>query len=140
LNIAIIDGQGGGAGRALIAELAPKLSDCHKIIALGTNAIATSAMMKAGASAGATGENAIIFNAPRVDIIAGPIGIIVADSMLGELTPAMAEAVARSAALKVLIPFDKCPVYIAGSRPQPLQGLIAEAVAHILGCIEQGQN
>jgi hypothetical protein len=89
-------------------------------------------MMKAGASEGATGENAILYNAPLVDLIAGPIGIIVANAMLGELTPAMASAVSGSPAKKVLVPMEQCQVYVAGGRPAGLQSLIQNAVEYIL--------
>jgi len=136
MKIAVIDGQGGGVGRSLISELSQRLSGKAQIIALGTNAIATSAMMKAGASEGATGENAIVYNAPLADVIAGPIGIIVANAMLGELSPAMAAAVSGSRAKKVLIPMEQCGVYVAGGRPAGMQSLVQDAVEHIVKLAE----
>lgn len=136
MRIAVIDGQGGGVGRALITELSGKLPEGNSLIALGTNAIATSAMMKAGASEGATGENAIVYNAPLADVIAGPVGIIIANAMLGELSPAMAAAVSGSRAKKVLIPMEQCQVYIAGCRTTGMQSLIQNAVEYILRLTE----
>jgi hypothetical protein len=128
MRIAVIDGQGGGMGRTLVEKLRDEFRDSIEIIAIGTNSLATSAMMKAGANEGATGENAIVYNAARVDVIIGPIGIIAANSMLGELTPAMAAAIAESTAKKVLIPVSKCNISIAGIKNEPLQNYIEAAV------------
>lgn len=128
MRIAVIDGQGGGMGRTLVEKLRDEFKDSIEIIAIGTNSLATSAMMKAGANEGATGENAIVYNAARVDVIVGPIGIIAANSMLGELTPAMAAAIAESPAKKVLIPVSKCNISIAGVKNEPLQNYIEAAV------------
>lgn len=135
MKIAIIDGQGGGVGKAVAAALAASGTAGLEVLALGTNSAATSAMIKAGAAHGATGENAITVNAARVDLIVGPIGIIAADSMLGELTPAMARAVAASPARKVLIPIDRCGLTVAGLAEKPLQERIADAVQIILGAV-----
>ncbi len=133
MKIAIIDGQGGGVGRALVAALKarPECAGCT-VIALGTNALATQAMLRAGADEGATGENAITVNAPRADIIAGPIGIVLADSLLGELTPNMAVAIAASPAQKVLVPMERCQAHVVGTSPQPLGALVEQAVDYIL--------
>lgn len=128
MRIAVIDGQGGGMGRTLVEKLRNEFRDSIEIIAIGTNSLATSAMIKAGANEGATGENAIVYNAARVDVIVGPIGIIAANSMLGELTPAMAAAIAESPAKKVLIPVSKCNISIAGVKNEPLQNYIEAAV------------
>ena len=130
MNLVVIDGQGGGYGHSLIAALRASGYD-GEIIAVGTNSAATSAMLKAGASAGATGENAVIVNAGRADLIAGPIGLVMANSMLGECSPAMAAAVAQSRAVKVLIPAAKCGVQIAGLPSPPLSDSIADAVQRI---------
>lgn len=131
MELVVIDGQGGGYGRALIAAL--RAADYKgEIIAVGTNSAATSAMLKAGADAGATGENAVIVNARRAEVIAGPLGLVMADSMLGECSPAMAAAVAASRAVKVLIPAAKCGVQIAGLPSLPLTDSIADAVRRIL--------
>ena len=134
MRIAIIDGQGGGVGRALVAALRERMDgdSRHTVIALGTNALATQAMLRAGADEGATGENAIAVNAPRADVIAGPIGIVLADALLGELTPRMAQAIASSAAQKVLIPMERCQAHVVGAAPQPLGALVEQAVDYIL--------
>ena len=130
MQIVIMDGQGGGFGRALIEALRAA-GVKEEIVAVGTNALATSAMLKAGASAGATGENAAVVNAGRADILAGPMGLVMANSMLGECSPAIARAVAESRARKVLIPVSKCGVRIAGLPEKPLAAYIADAVALI---------
>ncbi len=129
MKIVVIDGQGGGFGRALIEKL--RAGGCTgEILAVGT--VATGAMIKAGASAGATGENAVIVNARRADVIAGPLGIVMANSMMGECSPAMALAVADSPARKVLIPVSKCGVQIGGLPELPLADYIADAARRIL--------
>ncbi len=119
MRIAVIDGQGGGIGKLLVEKLRQELPDAQ-IIALGTNALAAALMIKAGANEGASGENSIIYNAPKVDIITGTIGIIAANSMLGELTPLMAKAIAESPAKKILIPMNKCNVEVVGVKSEPL--------------------
>lgn len=134
MRVAVIDGQGGGMGRAVVEKLRSEFGDSVEIIALGTNVLATSAMLKAGADEGATGENAIVFNMDKVDIIAGAIGIIAANSMLGELTPSMAKAIAQSSAKKVLIPMNRCNIRIAGVRSVTLPQYIddmAEIIRNI---------
>lgn len=133
MRIAVIDGQGGGIGKLIVERLKAELPSGVEIIALGTNALATSAMLKAGADLGASGENAIIFNAGKVDLILGPIGIILADSMMGELTPAMARAIASSPAPKILIPLNKCGVEIVGNASDPLPELVKMMVEKVAG-------
>ena len=132
MRIAIVDGQGGGVGKALAAALAERAPAGTEILALGTNSAATSAMLKAGAKFGATGENAIVVNAPRMDAIVGPVGIVVANSMFGELSPAMARAIGESPALKVLIPMERCGIIVAGGSSKTLQERIDEAVDILL--------
>ena len=127
MNILVIDGQGGRMG-SLIVEKIKAAGIAEKITAIGTNSIATSAMLKAGADRAATGENPVIVNSKRADFIIGPIGIIAADSLLGEITPAMANAVASCSAFKILIPTGRCNRYIAGIQDIPLGGLIDAAV------------
>lgn len=127
-KIAVIDGQGGGIGKLIVEKLRSTFENEITIMALGTNALATALMLKAGANEGASGENAIVYNAPKVDIIIGSIGIISANSMLGELTPAMAEAISESSAVKVLIPLNRCNVYVAGTKEQPLPHYIEDAI------------
>ena len=136
-KIVVIDGQGGGFGRSLIEKLRAG-GYAGEVIAVGTNAAATAAMLKAGASAGATGENAVIWNAGKAQIIAGPIGLVMANSMLGECTPAMAAAIAQSPAVKVLVPAAKCNVQVAGFAPKPLGELIDDAARKVLCLLEQG--
>ena len=128
MKLLVIDGQGGGIGSGLIEQLRQAELPGVELLAVGTNVMATSAMLRAGAQAGATGENAVIFNSARADLILGPIGIIMANSMMGEITPAMAAAVASSEAKKVLIPITKC-ARVVGVEPKPMQTYIAEAVA-----------
>lgn len=133
LRIAIIDGQGGGMGKAMVEKLRQEFGENIEILVLGTNALATALMLKAGANEGATGENAIMFNSPKVDVIMGAIGIIAANSMLGELTPLMAKAVAESPARKVLIPLNRCNIQIAGVRSEPFPHYIDDAINIIKG-------
>lgn len=135
MKIVVIDAQGGGLGKVIIEKLKERVHDVE-IIALGTNVTATAVMKKAGAVQAATGENAIVYNAHRADIIIGGIGIIAANSMLGEITPKMAEAVSSSDALKVLIPIGKCHILIPGSQSYTLNELIDMAIDCAAGHIE----
>ncbi|MEY8336433.1 DUF3842 family protein [Lachnospiraceae bacterium 62-35] len=130
MKIVVIDGQGGRMGKSVIEQL-KKQRPQLEIIAVGTNSIATSAMIKAGADAAATGENPVLVNSREADIIIGPIGIVMADSLLGEITPAMAEAVSGSQAYKILIPVNRCRHYIAGCAEQPLGVYIKEVVEKV---------
>src|SRR5215472_9398983 len=104
MRIAVMDGMGGGIGAQIVARVRPLAGEAHEVIALGTNAIATAAMLKAGATIGATGENAILVNVPQADLILGPIGVAIPHSLMGEITPAMAASVALSSAKKILVP------------------------------------
>lgn len=131
MRIAVIDGQGGGIGRVIVEKLRKELSEDTEIIALGTNSSATALMLKAGANEGATGENAIIYNAGKVDIIVGVVGIIISNAMLGELTPKMAEAISSSTARKILIPLNRCNLEIVGVKSEPLPHYIDMAVSMI---------
>ncbi|MBW2574269.1 MAG: DUF3842 family protein [Deltaproteobacteria bacterium] len=123
-RICIIDGQGGGIGSTVIKKLKDLFGETVEIIALGTNAIATAQMLKARANRGASGENAIVQIAGKVDIIIGTVAIIMAHSMMGEVTPKIAEAVASSPAKKLLIPLSQENVEIVGVAPIPLPHLI----------------
>lgn len=137
MRIAVVDGQGGGIGKHIVEKLRQSLPDTVEILALGTNAWATAQMLKAGANDGATGEAAIIWNAGKVDIIAGTIGILMAHAMMGELTPAIAHAIAASPARKVLLPVNRCGVDIVGVDAQPLPHLIDKMVEHIKELMEE---
>ncbi|MDI6601653.1 MAG: DUF3842 family protein [Thermoanaerobacteraceae bacterium] len=134
LYIAVIDGQGGGLGRAVIERIRQEQLPV-RIIALGTNSTATFNMLKGGADEGATGENAITVNARKADLIIGPIAIIIADSLMGELTPRMAEAVSSSEALKLLIPSTRCNVKVLGTRENAMQGYLDELITELKGHI-----
>lgn len=123
-RICVIDGQGGGIGSAVIKKLKGLFGETVEIIALGTNAIATSQMLKSKANRGASGENAIVQTVGKVDIIIGTVGIIMAHAMMGEVTPKMAEAVASSRAKKLLIPLTQENLEIVGIASIPLPHLI----------------
>jgi hypothetical protein len=134
LNVLMVmDGQGGGIGRAIIKRLRDVFGEDMEILALGTNSVATSQMMKAGANRGATGENAIVRTAPEADIIIGPLGIIIANAMMGEVTPEMSKAIGSSKALKVLIPLTQERVEIMGLSGEPLPHLIDQVIDLIKG-------
>ncbi|MBW2571101.1 MAG: DUF3842 family protein [Deltaproteobacteria bacterium] len=124
VRICVIDGQGGGIGSAVIKKLKDLFGETVEIIALGTNAIATAQMLKARANRGASGENAIVQMSKKVNIIIGPVSIIMAHSMMGEVTPKIAEAVAESPAKKLLIPLTQENVEIVGLPTTPLPHLI----------------
>lgn len=124
----VIDGQGGGIGATIIKGLRESIGNDLEILALGTNSIATARMMKAGANRGATGENAIVRTSQIVDVIVGPLAIIMANSMMGETTPQMATSVSTSDAKKIIIPLTQEKVEIVGSSGEPLPHLVAEVV------------
>ncbi len=130
MNILVIDGMGGGIGKAVIEQLRSACGDV-RIMAVGTNSLATSAMIKAGADFGATGENAVIYNCARADCVIGVIGICFANAMHGEISPRMAEAVSSCAAHKFLIPMDKCSVTVAGVADKPIQSYISDVIEKI---------
>lgn len=130
MKITIIDGQGGRIGRTVIEQLKKKHEDLE-LYAIGTNSAATTAMLKAGADYGATGENAVIVNAADSDLIVGPIGIVFASALLGEITPSIAAAVSASKAFKILIPVSRCNHYIAGLSDAPIGDYIRSAVEKI---------
>ena len=132
LKIAVIDGQGGGIGRRLIEKLKEKNIENIEIIALGTNSMATAAMLKAGADVGATGENAISVNANKVQVLMGPLAIVIPNSIMGEITPRISYSVGNSGALKILIPINRCNTIIAGTTDQKLNELLEKAVDELL--------
>lgn len=127
MNIAVVDGQGGGIGRAIV-EKVKKAFPGHNVIALGTNSAATGQMMKAGADEGATGENAIIHNMQHVDVVMGVIGILNANSMMGELSPAMAAAIGGSHTYKILLPINRCHIHVVSVEELSLGNHIDNAI------------
>lgn len=131
-KIVVIDGQGGKIGAQLIDAIRERCEDAE-IVAVGTNSIATSNMLRSGPDAAATGENPVIVACRDADVIAGPIGIVIADALYGEVTPAMALAVGQSRADRVLIPVNKCGSVVVGVGDVPMAALIREAAERIAG-------
>ncbi len=130
MKILVIDAQGGGLGKQLITRIKkdiPKLT----VMAVGTNTMATAAMLKAGADEAATGENAVVVASRKADIIIGPIGMIIADAMLGEITPKMALAVAQAKATRIIIPFSNCDNYVAGVSDFGISRLMEDALSFL---------
>lgn len=136
MNILIIDAQGGGIGRQLVAAIKKRFPG-QTVTAVGTNSAAASAMLKAGADQAATGENAVVVCCRNADLIIGPVGIVIADSLLGEITPAMAAAVGQSRAKRILIPVNQCDNYIVGvpdlTLARLIEGVIKEVEKYIGG-------
>lgn len=130
MNILVVDAQGGGIGRQLVAAIKQNIPGAA-VTAVGTNSAATSAMLKAGADRAATGENAVVVGARSADIIVGPVGIVIADSLLGEITPAMAVAIGQSRAKRILIPVNHCDNIIAGVPDLSVAALVQNAVDKI---------
>lgn len=130
MNIVIIDGHGGQLGSQLVKEITAQLPSVN-LTAIGTNAVATASMLKAGAKNAATGENPVIVASRKADVIIGPIGIVIADSMLGEVTEKMAVAVAKSDAVRILIPMNKCENLVAGIQTISTSALISDTVAKL---------
>lgn len=138
--IMVVDGQGGGIGKALIERLKTVVGAEHELIAVGTNAMATMGMMKGGAKNIATGENAVIYNAKRADVIVGSIGIVSANAMLGELSPAMAAAIGESDAVKILIPLNRCGLRVAGIATDSLPAMMDDAVRMVVDYINKNSK
>ena len=129
-KVLVIDGQGGGLGRQLVSALAAACPEAE-LTAVGTNSLAANAMLKAGASRAATGENAVVVNCRRADVIVGPIGIVIADALLGEITPAMAVAIGQSRAMKLLLPVNRCSNRVIGVKKLTLSEIAAETVEEL---------
>ena len=127
MKIVVIDGQGGRLGCLLVEQIKARLPQAQ-VCALGTNTAATAAMLKAGADFGATGENPVVRNVADADGVLGPVGVVVANAILGEVTPAMAEAVGSCRAKKFLIPMNSCGVIVAGVEELPLSAYVSQAV------------
>lgn len=136
MRILIVDGQGGGVGSRLISLLKPRLPSGCELLCTGTNALATGAMLKAGAMRGATGENAIVYNAARADLILGPIGIILCNGIMGEVSPAIATGISGAEARKILIPSSHCGVLVVGTEDRRLEDYLRRAVE--LALLEAG--
>lgn len=129
-KVVLIDGQGGRLGQLLAEAITAENLACD-LLAIGTNSIATSAMLKGGAKQGATGENPVIVACRDADIIVGPIGIVSADSLLGEITPAMAVAIGQSKALKLLLPVSHCSNQVVGVKPLTMGEMVKAAVERL---------
>jgi hypothetical protein len=135
IRIAVIDGQGASIGSSIIRKIRQIYGEKVEIWALGTNAIATGQMLRAGANKGATGESAVSYSAGEVDVIVGPLSILVSNSMMGEMTPAMAVAVGNSSAIKLLLPLSTEPVTVVGVVSDPLPHLVDKLVNEYLSGI-----
>ena len=136
MRILVIDGQGGNIGKQVVKLLLERLPD-EEILAVGTNSIATAAMLKGGAAEAATGENAVIVACRKADVIIGPIGIVIADALMGEVTPAMACAVGQSGAVRILIPLNRCATLVAGVGTGGAAALIEDAVRKAEALVRQ---
>jgi len=130
MKILIVDGQGGGLGRVLVERITSELP-MASLTVVGTNVLATSAMIKAGATVGATGENAVVYNCKYADVIVGALGIGFANSMHGEISPTMARAVSESDAVKLLIPMSKCSVAVIGAVEKPIGAYVSETIERL---------
>ena len=134
MKVLIIDGQGGGLGRQLVAAVKERFPEIE-VLAVGANSTATGAMLRAGADQAATGENAVLVASRRADVIMGPIGSVIADAMLGEITPVMAAAAGQSEAKRILLPVGQCDNIIAGVRDMPMAKMVQEAVELLAGWV-----
>ena len=135
MTILVIDGQGGKLGRQLVKAIAERFPQ-EELLAVGTNSAATANLLKGGAQRGATGENAVLVACRRADIIVGPVGIVVADSLMGEVTPAMAAAVGQSRAVRILVPINRCETLIAGVGSVPAARLLEDAMDKVQAVLE----
>jgi len=137
MRIAVVDGQGGGIGRAIVEKIKSALPGVE-VVALGTNSAATGQMLRAGADDGATGENAIVHNMAYVDVVVGVIAIINANSMMGELSPKMAQAIGESRAFKVLLPINRCNIHVVSVEEVPLNIHLENAIKAIKAYVLKG--
>lgn len=131
MRIAVVDGQGGGIGRLIVEKLRQEFGETINILGLGTNALAVSQMLRAGANEGASGENAVVYSAAKVDVIVGSVAIIAANSFSGELTSRMAAAIASSDAVKILLPINRCGIEVAGVVDEPLPIQVDHLVSRV---------
>ncbi len=139
MNVLIIDSQGGGIGKQLVAAIREAWPEAV-ITAVGTNTTATAAMLKAGADHAATGENAVVVNCRKAEVILGPIGIVIADALFGEITPRMALAVAQSRAKRILIPVNQCDNFVVGVKNLSMGEMIREAVRELTERCQDEKN
>ena len=130
MNILVIDAQGGGIGKQLVSAIKENIPSAV-ITAVGTNSAATSAMLKAGADNAATGENAVVVNSKKAEVIVGPIGFVIADALFGEITPVMAKAVAQSSAKRILIPINHCDNIVVGVSDLNIKKLIQDVILEL---------
>ena len=130
MNILVIDAQGGGIGKQLVSSIKENIQGAV-VTAVGTNSAAASAMLKAGADNAATGENAVVVNSRKADVIVGPIGIVIADALFGEITPIMAKAVAQSSAKRILIPINHCDNIVVGVSDLNIKKLIQDVISEL---------
>ena len=135
MTVLIVDGQGGRLGKQLVKEVRERFPQLP-LIAVGTNSMATESMLKAGADRAATGENAVVVACRKADIIVGPVGIVIADALLGEVTPAMAKAVGQSDAVRILLPSDKCDTFIAGVGSTGMSALVEDAMEKLASLLK----
>ena len=136
MRVMVVDGQGGGVGKLLVEAIVAAVP-AAEVIAVGTNAAATANMMKGGTTLGATGENAVVYNSTRVDAICGPIGILMANAMLGEISPKMAEAISGAEVPVFLIPMGKCHAKVVGVADKKLNDYVKEVAEKLLS-IQEG--
>ena len=136
MKVLIIDGQGGGLGRQLVTAVKEKCPEAE-VLAVGTNSTATGAMLRAGADQAATGENAVLVACRKADVIIGPVGIVISDSMLGEITPAMAAAVGKSPARRILLPVNQCDNLVVGAADLSMADKVREAAELLRGLLDQ---
>ena len=134
MTVLVLDGQGGRLGSQLVKEICARFPG-QELLAVGTNGMATERMLKAGAPRAATGENAVLVACRKADVIVGPIGMVIADALLGEVTPQMAKAVGQSDAVRILLPSDKCETLIAGIGGQSMNDLIRDAMDKLEGLL-----
>lgn len=127
MRIIVIDGQGGNIGKQIVKSIKDSFPDVY-VRAVGTNSVATNSMLKAGADEAATGENAVVVAANQADIIVGPLGIVISDALLGEVSSTMAQAISNSSAKKVLIPLNKCDVLVAGMKEKSTSELLKDTI------------
>ena len=135
MTILIVDGQGGRLGKQLVKEVRERFPQLS-LMAVGTNSMATESMLKAGADRAATGENAVVVACRKADVIIGPVGIVIADALLGEVTPAMAKAVGQSDAVRILLPSDKCDTFIAGVESTGMSALVEDAMEKLASLLK----